>query len=276
MDAAEQDIPSGGRWLRPDREALGSFWDVFVRPGETHEVRVPKTRKGAARLFGTVAAYFNNREAFVREAARLTGLDAQAVYLTLNPVKPDLRARADNRLVSNIAATSTDNDVIWRRHFLVDCDPTRPSETSATDAERDEALAVRDAVCDYLTDLGWPAPVSKLMSGNGGGLVYRVDLANTPENTDLIEGCLATIGALFGTATVEIDQTVANPSRLTKVPGTVAAKGDDCPDGGRRWRVAAATLSPDAGVVPRELREGLPAIGQSDPPGAPPAGERPH
>src|SRR4051812_1603637 len=112
MGAAEQVLPTGGRWLRPHRKLLGSFWDAFVHPGETHELRIPKTRRGTARLFGTVAAYFNHRDDFVSEAARLTGLDAQAVYITLNPVKPDLRARADNRLVSGIAATTTDDDII--------------------------------------------------------------------------------------------------------------------------------------------------------------------
>jgi hypothetical protein len=257
MSAAEHAAPPGGRLLRPDPELIRAFWDALVRPGETHEIRIPKTRRGPARLFGTTAGYFTDGEAAIRAALPITGLDAPAVYVTLNPVNRELRARADNRLVTGIATTTSDEDVVRRRHFLVDVDPKRPSETSATDEERDAALAVRDAVRAYLADLGWPEPVAETMSGNGGGLLFRIDLPNNDQSTALVVNCLAALGERFDTATVTTDRTVYNPARITKVVGTVAAKGDDCPDLGRTWRLATGTVCPEAGTVPRALLDDL-------------------
>src|SRR5688572_2288414 len=127
MNAAEQSATSGGATLRPDLETVRAFWEALVTPGDTHEVRIPKCRRGPARLFKTTAGYFIDREAAVLAVRPVGGLDAPAVYVTLNPVRPELRARANNRLVTGIAATTTDDQVTWRRHFLVDLDPTRAS-----------------------------------------------------------------------------------------------------------------------------------------------------
>lgn len=254
MGGAERAAPGADMVLRPDPLMIRAFWDAVVRPGDTHEVRIPKTRRGGpARLFGTTAGYFTDPSSAVQAVARVTGLDAPAVYVSLNPVDGDLRARADNRLVTGIAATTADVDIVGRRHLLLDLDPIRASETSATDAERDSALLVRDAVRDYLADAGWPDPLSEAMSGNGGALLYRVDLSNDDASTALVTGCLKTLGELFDRPSVHIDQTVYNAARITKLLGTVAAKGDDCPDLGRRWRLAHGILRPDAGIVGREL-----------------------
>jgi hypothetical protein len=245
------------RLLRPDHDLIGAFWDAIVKPGDTYEVRIPKTRRGPAHLFGTTAGYFTGRAEVIGAVSALTGLDAPAIYLSLNPVAPDLRARANNQLVTGIEATTSDDDVVRRRLLLLDFDPKRASGISATDAERDAALAVRDNVAAYLADRGWPDAVVEAMSGNGGGLLYRIDLPNDDASTALIVACLASLGGLFDTVTVEIDQTVYNAARLTKLLGTVAAKGEDCPDLGRVWRLATGTVRPDAGVVPRQLLEDL-------------------
>ena len=257
MTTPDDGTQGAGRSLRPDPELMGAYWDALVRPGDTHEVRIPKTRRGPARLFGTTAGYFTDRAAVVRAVSPVTGLDAPAVYVTLNPVDPELRARADNRLVTGIAATTSDDYIPRRRNLLIDIDPTRASEISATDAERDVALTVRDAVSAYLADRDWTDPIASAMTGNGGGLLYRIDVPNDDESTALVVACLAALGELFDTPAVGIDQTVYNPARITKLLGTVAAKGDDCPDLGRVWRLATGTLRPDAGVVSREQLEDL-------------------
>src|SRR4051794_36081774 len=152
MSGAEHAQSSGGPSLRPDLATIRAFWDALVKPGDTHEVRIPKCRRGPARLFKTTAGYFTDGEAAVIAVRPVGGLDAPAVYLTLNPVKPELRARANNRLVTGITATTTDDQVTRRRHLLFDLDPTRASDIAATDAERADALLVRDAVAQYLTD----------------------------------------------------------------------------------------------------------------------------
>ena len=245
--------------LRPDPVVLARFWDALVTDGEVHEVRIPTSRPGPARLFGVVSGYFDSRDAFVRAVARFTGRDAEGVYVTLNPVQRDLLARAYNRLINKAKATTADQDVTRRRHLLIDADAVRASLISATDDERDLAVATREAIAAYLSELGWPSPVIRGMTGNGGELVYRIDLPNDDASTQLITDCLAALAAAFNTDGVTIDQSVCNAARITKVIGSVPAKGDPVPDLGRVWRVATAEFDPDAPVVARALLEALAA-----------------
>ena len=59
---------------------------------------------------------------------------------TLNPVSPTLLARAAMRLEPRATSTTGDMDIVRRRWMLIDCDPVRPSDVSATDAELALAL----------------------------------------------------------------------------------------------------------------------------------------
>src|SRR5215207_7571778 len=90
---------------------LAEFWDALVIPGDVHEVRIPKTRRGPLRLWGVGSGYFDDRDAFVQALAPIRGDDAEGVYLTLNPVNPDLLARAHNRLVYGKVPTTGDSEV---------------------------------------------------------------------------------------------------------------------------------------------------------------------
>jgi hypothetical protein len=245
--------------LRPEPCILAQFWHAFVTEGELYEVRCPETRRGPARLFGTAAGYFTDSESFVKSVAPITGHDAANVYVTLNPLKPELRARANNRLRSQVKATAADTDVLHRRHLLFDVDPKRPADIAATDEEVAAALQTRDAIEAYLTDVGWPVPLYRAMSGSGGALVYRVDLPNDDASTELVRVCLTATAAAFDSAVVILDQTVGNAARLTKIPGTIGAKGDHCLDLGRIWRPATAEFHPDAPTVPRALLQALAA-----------------
>ena len=77
-------------------------------------------------------------------------------------------------------------------------------------------------------------------------------------------GSLAALGALFDTSTVEVDQTVSNAARLTKVVGTVAAS--DAVDAGVLNAVVEVDLvalcrlpsQPHVTLVPRAVAQRLP------------------
>ena len=127
---------------------------------------------------------------------------------------------------------------------------------------------MRDAVAAYLSEeLGWPAPLYRSMSGNGGSLVYRLaPLPNDPESGALLKGCLEALGDAFGTAAVKIDQTVCNPARITKLIGTPVRKGDDTPR--QPHRMAVAEYGPADTEVTREQLRALAATS------APPAPAR--
>ena len=58
---------------------------------------------------------------------------ATGIYITQNPVDPDLLARANNRLQRKAKQTTTDADIIRLAHLTLDFDPVRKSGISATD-----------------------------------------------------------------------------------------------------------------------------------------------
>ncbi len=197
---------------------------VFHAPGEPFEVRVPKTRQK------TLSGYFNDPDQAA--AAILAAAQAQrrSVYHTLNPIPPDLLARARHKLKPYAETTTKDHEVTRRRWLPIDCDPVRPAEISASAAEHAAALARRDAIVAWLTDThGWPAPVVA-DSGNGGHACYAIDLPNDAEAEAIIARVLAALAARFDDAAVTVDPTLKNASRILKVYGTVSRKGDHTPE----------------------------------------------
>jgi hypothetical protein len=154
------------------------MWQTITQPGEVREVRVLDTRNtGPNRFFGVQGGYFDNENDFVAAVAKISPLDAGGVYISLNPVDPALLARAANRLVP-LKTAASDADVLRIRHLLIDVDPVRPSGISATEEERQQVIAVRNALRGYFDDLGFPEPTVITETGNGAGLIYAVDLPN--------------------------------------------------------------------------------------------------
>jgi len=203
-----------------------SFLSLLYEPGDVLEVRAPKCRERAGSSFASTASgYFNDHDAAAEAIAKLdaSGL-APGVYVTLNPVRPDLLARAANRLRPKASETTADADVPRRKWLLVDIDPVRPAGVSATDEEL--SLAERRAadIHAHLAGLAWPEPVV-CMSGNGYHLLYRVDLPG--DDGGSVRSALGALADRFGDDAVSVDRSVFNPARIVKAIGTVARKGDD-------------------------------------------------
>lgn len=212
----------------PRPEALTSVRDglaVFHPPGSGHvfEVRIPVDR-------GTThAGYFDDLDVAADAIERATSY-GRSIYVTLNPVEPVLIKRAPNRLVERARALTVDAQVVRRRRLLLDFDPVRPARTAATDAELHAALDRRHHVVEWLArECGWPEPVL-IMSGNGGHAIYGLDLEATPATRDLVKAVLDALHHGFGDDAVEVDRTVANASRITKIPGTYSRKGTSTPE----------------------------------------------
>jgi hypothetical protein len=191
--------------------------------GNVHEVRIPKAGRR-----GTVAGYFDDAE---RLADAVLGIDGTVpgVYLTLNPCNPALLARAANRLQDHAQVTTSDTDILRRRWLLIDFDPVRPAGISSTNREHGRAIAAACGAWDDLRGAGFPDPVVA-DSGNGAHLLYRLDLPNDSGATDLVRGILGGVAAHCAPDDIAIDQTVFNASRITKLYGTMACKGDNLPD----------------------------------------------
>jgi hypothetical protein len=105
--------------------------------GPVAKLRVPQYPRR-----GTVSGYFNNLDMMLKATAAMSG-KAAGVYLTLNPVVPDLLNRAANRLVNFAKTTTHDNEIQRRCWFFVDCDARRLTGISATDQEHAAALTAR-------------------------------------------------------------------------------------------------------------------------------------
>jgi hypothetical protein len=220
---------------------------LLCEPGSVYELRCPKTRKD-----GTVSGYFGDLNKLAETAELLSGV-VPAAYVTVNPVRPDLLARAANRIEKRAAATTADGDVVRRRRLLLDFDPVRPAGISSTDAEHEAALARTRDCRDWLNVVGLPAPVFA-DSGNGGHLVYGIDLPNDEAARLLVEDVLKAVAGRFGDEAVKVDTTVFNAARISKIYGTMARKGDNLP--GRPHRLARVLEAPAAlAPVPRELLE---------------------
>jgi hypothetical protein len=195
----------------------------------------------------TIAGYFDaeHRGDLVKQAFQLN-MNGALCYITLNSIDPQLLGRYRNRVQEYADATTSDKDVIRRRWLLLDFDPIRPRDTPATKAQLDAAHERCRACAEHLATLGWPAPITAL-SGNGLHLYYAIDLPNDPETTELIKGALAALAEQFDTDKVLLDQSVFNPSRVTKLTGTVTTKGDHTP--AMPWRLSQLLEVPDRGAV---------------------------
>ncbi len=199
---------------------------TILHPDGVYEVRspqCPQRRGGDYR--STASGYFSDHAAAAAAIRRLEQLEPPAVYVTLNPVQPALLARANNRIEVKPRSTTSDAEIMRRRWLFVDIDPVRPAGVSSTDAELSAAMAVADAILTDRLESGWPEPL-RGMSGNGAYLLWRIDLANDDAATVLIRGVLQSLAEQFSTATAEVDTSTINSSRICKVLGTVARKGD--------------------------------------------------
>jgi hypothetical protein len=191
--------------------------------------------------------------------------ECPGVYITLNEVDPALLARVNNRVQEWAEAATADDNVTRRTHFIVDMDPTRLSGIPATDAEHAEALRLVLEVRDFLTAHGWPAPIHA-DSGNGGYLIYRINLANNPAATLLLHRCLLALAAEFDTGALHVDKGMYNAARVIRLIGTLNKKGDGTPD--RPHRLSRLLDVPQQRtVVPADL---LDALARMAPPEEPP------
>jgi hypothetical protein len=201
---------------------------TIVEPGQVVELRALGVSTSAYPRSHTVSGYFDDLEKLTQGAASLS--KAKGIYFTPNPLKPALLSRAANRLrvVDRHDPLTSDGDVLSRRWLLIDADPVRPAGISSTDAEHELALARMHDIHVWLQGQGWPAGI-EADSGNGGHLLYRVDLPNDEASTQLLKHCLEALAATFDDQRVTIDCTVYNAARIWKLYGTKACKGDDTP-----------------------------------------------
>ncbi len=177
----------------------------------------------------TLAGWFEDARRLIEQARRLAGISG---YVTINPVRSDLLARADHCLVRS-RHTTRDADILCLRWLYLDIDPLRPADISSTDAERNAAIERRDAILGDRPEIRSASIWGS--SGNGAWILVRLpDYPNDATHVALVAKGLATFDRDYSDATVRIDTATANPAHLIGLPGTLKAKGCNRPE--RPWR----------------------------------------
>ena len=177
----------------------------------------------------TLAGWFDDNERLIKEAHRLNDVSG---YVTFNPVRSDLLARADNRL-TRARHTTRDVDILCLRWLYLDIDAVRPAEISSTEAELAAAIQKRDAILG--DHPGIAASSAWGSSGNGAWVLVRLpDYPNDPPHAALLAKALSVFDQRYSDNTVKIDTATANASRLIGLPGVLKAKGSNRRE--RPWR----------------------------------------
>lgn len=200
---------------------------LWFQAGDVFEVRVLDAVSADYRREHIESGYFDYEHISAVPEALKRLLSFRGVYVTVNPVNPDLLARAVNRLrPAGRNPTTADTDIVRRRWLLIDCDPRRASGVSSSNAEHESALTKAREIRDGLSSLGWADPIMT-DSGNGAQLMYRIDLP--ADDGELVRRVIGEI-AKASSEQVAIDTSVHNPARIWRLPGTMNCKGDSIPE----------------------------------------------
>jgi hypothetical protein len=221
-----------------DYSEIETALTALTAPGQVFELRLlhPNSKR-------IDAGYFDHPSHAATAVSALNGMYA-GIYFTPNPVKPDLAARAYNRINPWQSTTTMDTEIERRRWLLIDIDPDRPKGISSTQQELDNAFKVGSTIANMLELEGWPRPYINI-SGNGCHVLYRMDEPNTEEVRDALQICLRTLDGRFKGNGCSIDSTTYNAARIFRLPGTWARKGDNVPTRPHRKAYMVSTGTED-------------------------------
>lgn len=232
-----------------DLEKLKEALAILKPNGQLFEIRILQGKQ-------TISGYFTEADKLERELHKVN-LKGANVFYTLNQIDESCYSREQHDCFRQCKTTTSDADIISYNWMLVDLDPVRRPGISSTDEELKAAYDRGLQIVEYLRDMSFPAPVMAC-SGNGIHLLYSVHLQNNKDNENLIEHCLKALATLFNDDKVEVDTSVFNPARISKLYGTRAQKGSDTENRPHRMSRIIST-PPNKEVVKRELLERLAA-----------------
>ncbi len=190
--------------------------ELLREEGELFEIRVITPRSN-------FSGYFMSADSMLKELSKLSNGN---VYVVINKINDACYSREQQeRFIEKPKNTTSDNDIERRKWILIDIDPKRSSGVSSTKEEKETAKSTINKIYDFLRNAGFSQPIV-CDSGNGFHLLYKVDLENIPDNTELIKKFLLVLDMYFTTKDCDIDKSVFNASRITKLYGTVSQKGN--------------------------------------------------
>lgn len=191
----------------------------LIKPNQLIEVRVIGSK--------TYSGYFKEVDVLISELERF---DKENIYFVLNEINEACYSREQkDKFYERPKNTTSDNDIVKRQWLLIDVDTKRATGVCSTDEEKNSSKVVANKVYKYLRDVGFCEPICA-DSGNGFHLLYKIDLPNNSEAKDLCSNFLKVLDLFFSDNTAEIDKSVFNASRITKLYGTYSRKGKSTND----------------------------------------------
>lgn len=170
-------------------------------------------------------------------------------YYVLNPVgdKHGLRDMSSGGLCT------WENDVPFRRRFLLDFDPKRENKI-ATDYQWDDAYNTAVRAMAWLQSYGYKG-IILASSGNGCHLLVPCNLPNDPASKELVRKVQRAVSEKFSTATVECE-CFPDANRLVRAYGSTNKKGT--PTEGMPHRLSGIIIAPEEGDDdPKSLMEAI-------------------
>lgn len=221
-----------------DIESVIKSIEVLKPNNELYEIRI---LIGSGKRKQTISGYFKGTKN-LKKAFSTIDLRRANVFYTLNEIDEGCYSREQHEKFLQIDDTTSDSDIVAYRWFLVDIDPKRNSGISSTNEELEAAKSSAGRIKEYLSNMGFSKPIEAL-SGNGCHLLYAIDLEANAEHEKLVKQCLYALDAIFSNDDVDIDKSVFNPSRVSKLYGSIARKGADTEE--RPHRLSKITKVPD-------------------------------
>ena len=164
-----------------------------------------------------------------------------AYYTTFNEINDDCKT-------GNIA--TKDSDISAYRFMLIDIDPERPSGTCATKEEKQSAVTIANNILQWFKANG--IAIQHIIiadSGNGIHLLIPLNFLSPVTTKDRLKLILNLLNKKFSNKQSKIDVTVYNPSRITRLYGTLNCKGENTSE--RPYRQSKLLC------VPNEVSDGL-------------------
>lgn len=166
-----------------------------------------------------------------------------SLYTLLNPIKPTAPCAKGDHSLKRRDKGATDADVLALSLMLIDIDPLRPPSTNATQAELREAMLVGDNIQAWL-QAEFSIQSLRGCSGNGCHLLIPLSPITEALNVAARDGrdFLRLLGQRFNTSTAIVDPATWNPSRLTRIYGSLNIKGENTAE--RPQRLSSLCLEP--------------------------------
>lgn len=223
--------------------SIRKTFEALQKQDEPIEVRIVSGK-------ATFSGYFKDIDNLIEKLKPFDKVSTANIYFVLNKINDACYDRQQCEMfIQNAKQTTSDGDIVHRDWLLIDIDPVRSAGVSSSEKEKANAKNVANAVYSYLKSKGFAKPIS-CDSGNGWHLLYKIRMANDDSARDTIKKFLQTLDMMFSDETAQIDTSVFNASRITKLYGTIARKGNNSKT--RPHRESSIIRIPDEVLVNRK------------------------